>query len=109
MSLKRGGDRRPPLLMKAFAISTGLLYSFDMSPSLFREKGYRFYFLSNEEERIHIHVASEDGEAKFWIEPIVSLAVYHGLNPRKLNEIQIIVEEHKHGIIKAWQRHFSKR
>ena len=80
-----------------------------MSPSIFREKGYRFYFLSNEEDRIHIHVTCGDGEAKFWIEPIVSLAVYHGLNPRKLNEIQKIIEEHKNEIIKAWQTHFSKR
>jgi hypothetical protein len=80
-----------------------------MSPSLFREKGYRFYFLSNEEDRIHIHATSEDGEAKFWIEPIVSLAMSHGLNPKKLNQIQIIVGEHKNEIIKAWQRHFSKR
>jgi hypothetical protein len=80
-----------------------------MSPTIFREKGYRFYFLSNEEERIHIHITREDGEAKFWIEPIVSLAVYHGLNPRKLNEIQRIVEDHKDEIIEAWQRHFGKR
>jgi hypothetical protein len=27
-----------------------------MSPTIFREKDYRFYFLSNEENRIHIHV-----------------------------------------------------
>jgi hypothetical protein len=80
-----------------------------MSPTVFREKGYRFYFLSNEEERIHIHVTREEGEAKIWIEPIVSLAVYHGLNQKKLNEIQKIVEEHKNEIIEAWQRHFSKR
>ena len=80
-----------------------------MSPSIFREKGYRFYFLSNEEERIHIHVTSEEGEAKFWLEPIVSLAVSHGLNPRRLNEIQGIVEERKNEIIKAWQTHFRKR
>ena len=80
-----------------------------MSPTIFREKGYRFYFLSNEENRIHIHATAEDGEAKFWLEPIVSLATYYGLNPRKLKDIQIIVEEHKDEIIKAWQRHFSKR
>jgi hypothetical protein len=43
-----------------------------MSASIFREKGYRFYFISNEEERIHIHVTCEDGEAKFWLEPIIS-------------------------------------
>ena len=80
-----------------------------MSPSIFREKGYRFYFLSNEEDRIHIHVTSEDGEAKFWLEPILSLAVYRGLNPKKLSEIQLTIEAHKDEIIKAWQQHFGKR
>jgi hypothetical protein len=55
-----------------------------MSPTIFREKGYRFYFLSREENRMHVHVTCEDGEAKFWLEPILSLAVYHGLNQRKL-------------------------
>jgi hypothetical protein len=78
-----------------------------MSPTILRKKGYRFYFLSNEENRIHIHVMDEDGEAKFWLEPIVSLAIYHGLNSKKLNDIQKIIMEHKDEIIKAWQRHFS--
>jgi len=58
-----------------------------MSPTVFREKGYRFYFLSNKEERMHIHVTCEDGEAKFWLEPIISLATYFGLNTRQLNEL----------------------
>ena len=80
-----------------------------MSPTIFREKGYRFYFLSNEEERIHIHVTGEEGEAKFWIEPLISLAVYHGFNRRKLSEIQKIIEEHQNDIVEAWQRHFGKR
>lgn len=80
-----------------------------MSPSLFREKGYRFYFLSNEEDRMHVHVTSEHGEAKFWLEPIVSLAVYHGLNSRKLTEIQKIIEARKDEIIKHWKKHFGKR
>jgi hypothetical protein len=80
-----------------------------MSPSVFREKGYRFYFLSNKEERIRIHVTCEDGEAKFWLEPIVSLAVCHGLNSRRLSEIERIVEVHKREITKAWQGPFGKR
>ncbi|MFH0787708.1 MAG: DUF4160 domain-containing protein [Pseudomonadota bacterium] len=80
-----------------------------MSPSIFREKGYRFYFLSNEEDRIHIHVTGESGEAKFWLEPIVSLATYHQLNPKKLGEIQGIVEEHKNEIVQAWRKYFGKR
>ncbi len=57
---------------------------------------------------MHVHVTCEDGEAKFWIEPLVSLATSYGLNPVKLKEIQKIVEAHKNEIIKAWQRHFGK-
>lgn len=80
-----------------------------MSPTVFRVKGYRFYFLSNEEDRMHVHITCEEGEAKFWLEPLVSLAVYHGLNPKKLGEIQKIIEERKDEIIEAWKAHFSKR
>lgn len=58
-----------------------------MSPTVFIFKGYRFYFLSNEEERMHVHIECAEGEAKFWIEPIVSMATYYKVSPRKLNEI----------------------
>ncbi|MBP8985582.1 MAG: DUF4160 domain-containing protein [Syntrophobacterales bacterium] len=57
---------------------------------------------------MHIHVTSKSGEAKFWLEPIVSLATYHKLNPRKLSRIQGIIEEHKDEIIQEWRRHFGK-
>jgi hypothetical protein len=80
-----------------------------MSPTVLREKGYRFYFLSNEEDRMHVHVTCDDGEAKFWLEPIISLAVSYGLNPRRLKEVQNIIEERKNEITKAWQKHFSMR
>ena len=79
-----------------------------MSPTVFRYKGYRFYFLSNEEKRKHIHVECADGEAKFWIEPIVSLAVYFNLNPKRLNEIQKFIEGNRNEIINEWKKHFNK-
>ncbi|MBI5681833.1 MAG: DUF4160 domain-containing protein [Deltaproteobacteria bacterium] len=78
-----------------------------MSPTILRIKGYRFYFLSNEEDRMHVHIICGDGEAKFWIEPIISLATYHKLSSKKLNEIQKLVEEHKNEIIKEWKKYFS--
>jgi hypothetical protein len=43
-----------------------------MSPTVFKEAGYRFFFFSREEERMH--VLSGDGEAKFWLEPEIELA-----------------------------------
>ena len=58
---------------------------------------------------MHVHVECPDGEAKFWVEPIVSLAVYHGLSTVRLNEIEKIVERHKDEIVKKWQEYFGKR
>lgn len=78
-----------------------------MSPTILRIKGYRFYFLSNEENRMHVHIICAEGEAKFWIEPIVSLAIYHKLSSARLKEIQKLVEEHKNEISKEWKRYFS--
>jgi len=54
-----------------------------MCASVFREKGYRFYFLSNEEERMHVHVSSDAGEAKFWLEPICVVGSISWVEPEK--------------------------
>ncbi len=78
-----------------------------MSPTVFRHRKYRFFFFSREEERIHVHVSSPEGEAKFWLEPVVALAYYHRLEVKNLKEIQRIVEAHKDEIKKAWQKHFK--
>jgi hypothetical protein len=78
-----------------------------MSPTVFRVGKFRFYFFSREEERIHIHVISPEGEAKFWIEPTISLAAYTGLSKRQLNNLQKVVEEHKNEILKEWKKHFK--
>ncbi|MFH1832213.1 MAG: DUF4160 domain-containing protein [bacterium] len=76
-----------------------------MSPTVFRYKKYRFFFFSREEDRIHIHVASPDGEAKFWIEPLVALADYHGLSERQLRELEKVVKNHAKEITEAWKKH----
>jgi hypothetical protein len=77
-----------------------------MSPTVFRIGSFRFYFFSREEEKMHVHVVSPDGEAKFWIEPIVGLAAYSGFSERQLKRLQRLVEEHRGEIAKAWQDHF---
>jgi len=37
-----------------------------------REAGFRCYFSSREEPRMHVHVYHAEGEAKFWLEPRLS-------------------------------------
>ncbi len=57
--------------------------------------------------RPHIHVVGPDGEAKFWLDPIVTLSVAAGLDVRQLRQIQTIVEEHQDEFRNSWQQHFS--
>ena len=78
-----------------------------MTPTVFREKGYRFFFISREEDRMHVHVISSDGEAKYWLEPEIELARNYRYSIRQLNDIESLVEAHKDELINAWREHFS--
>lgn len=78
-----------------------------MSPTVYRENGYRFFFFSREEERMHVHIISADGEAKFWLEPEIILAKSHEYNRQQLKKIEAIIEEHRDEFINAWKKHFS--
>ncbi len=78
----------------------------NMSPTVFREDGFRFYFFSREEPRMHIHVQGQNGEAKFWLEPSIELAQHVGLSKREINEALRLIQEHENEIRSAWFRHF---
>lgn len=80
-----------------------------MSPTIFRAKGFRFYFFSREERRVHVHVQHADGEAKFWIEPSVELAATFSLKPTQVSEARSLIEEHLNEIRSAWAEHFPGR
>ena len=65
-------------------------------------------FFSREERRLHIHVASTDGEAKFWITPEVMLAKNYGFSKSQIAQLTRIIEERKNEIENAWKKHFSR-
>jgi hypothetical protein len=78
-----------------------------MSPTVFREGPFRFFFFSREETRIHVHVQSADGEAKFWLEPTIELARNYGLSATDLRQVEQSVNEHAQEIRDAWNDHFA--
>lgn len=78
-----------------------------MSPTVFKIGKYRFHFFSKEENRIHVHIISSEGEAKFWLEPTIALVNYSGFSKTQLNSLQKIIERHKNEIIKKWKEHFK--
>ena len=77
-----------------------------MSPTVFREEGYRLFFFSREERRKHIHISSANGEAKFWLEPKVELSRSYRYSPKELNVIQSIVEDNRDELVSAWRQYF---
>jgi hypothetical protein len=78
-----------------------------MSPTIFRDGSFRFYFFSREESRMHVHVQCPDGEAKFWLEPVIAQAQNYGLNEQQLRVARSLIEGHSNEIRAAWKRHFG--
>lgn len=79
-----------------------------MSPTIYRHGGYRFFFFSREEERMHVHIISADGEAKYRLQPVIELARNFRLSPAQLKEIEGVIEAHSDEFKVAWQQFFSR-
>jgi hypothetical protein len=56
---------------------------------------------------MHVHVQSAEGEAKFWLDPEILMAVNYGLSKRQINSALKLVEEHEDEIRAAWKEHFG--
>jgi hypothetical protein len=78
-----------------------------VSPTVLREGGFRFYFFSREERRMHVHVYHAEGEAKFWLDPRIELSQNYGLSRRRLASALRLVQEHEDEIRRAWEVHFE--
>ena len=79
-------------------------------PTIFRYKGYRFFFYSNEgdpSEPLHIHVIKAECVAKFWLEPDVSVAESYGMKSPELTKLSKVVKEKSDLIRKAWNEYFD--
>ena len=79
-------------------------------PTVFRYRGYRFFFYSNEgdpREPLHIHVIKDEKVAKFWLEPTIAVAQNYGMNPAELTKLAKIIDEHRELIREFWDEHFN--
>jgi len=77
-------------------------------PTTLREKGYRFFFFSNEnQEPPHTHVQQAERYAKFWLRP-VRLAKNKGFRRSEITELGRIVRARKGLLLKAWHGYLGK-
>ena len=80
-------------------------------PVVFRHKGYRFFFFSNEgdpREPMHVHVKKGEAIAKFWINPAVAVADAYRMDAAELRELARIAEENRGLIERSWNEHFPE-
>ena len=80
-------------------------------PVVFRHKGYRFFFYSNEgdpREPLHIHVRRGSAVAKFRLEPMPEVAESYGLAAHELRELLDIAVAHAAEIERCWDEHFGR-
>lgn len=75
-----------------------------MSPTVLRDGPFRLFCFPREEERIHVHVAHLDGEAKCWLDPPVAIATQTGLSSARIRVAQHIVEQDIEAVGHAWTR-----
>jgi len=57
---------------------------------------------------MHVHVASADGEAKFWLTPRISLAKNYHYSAKNLKVIESLIEAHHDELIGSWKQHFDR-
>ena len=78
-------------------------------PTVFREKGYRFFFvMADLSEPLHIHVMKEKAIAKFWFDP-VRLASNKGFRDHELHEIADLIQGHEELIRRCWDERLRSR
>jgi len=76
-------------------------------PTVFKERGYKSYFYSQEaNEPPHVHVDKAGYSAKFWLEP-VSMARNIGFSPKELRDIREMVETSRNILLEAWHGYFG--
>jgi len=76
-------------------------------PTIHRVGPYRFFFYaSDRDEPVHVHVEQDDRIAKFWLDPI-RLQKSGGFNRAQINRIQKIIEEDYEKLVEAWNEYFS--
>jgi hypothetical protein len=76
-------------------------------PTVLIVGSYRFFFYSSDvDEPVHIHVQSGDASAKFWVRP-ARLQSSKGFNQRQLSEIIKIVEKRASYFERKWNEYFK--
>ena len=75
-------------------------------PTVFTKDGFRFFFCSNDDTPIHVHVRRGSGEAVFELEGDIKLCESVGLRTKEFIKAEELAEQHRELIIQKWHEYF---
>ena len=76
-------------------------------PTVLRSGPYRFFFYaSDRDEPVHIHVERDEKVAKYWLDP-ARLQNSGGFNRLELKQILLIIKENQASFMEAWNEYFA--
>jgi hypothetical protein len=79
-----------------------------VSPTVLQSGPYRFFFFSSDRnEPVHVHVSRERKTAKFWLTP-TRVAHNYGFASSELKRIEEIARRHESELIRAWHEYFHR-
>ena len=77
-------------------------------PTILSLFGLKFRIYVRDHEPVHVHVLSQDGEAKFQVGDEIRLMVNKGMKPKDIKLAESIIEENKELIITEWVKIYGK-
>jgi len=78
-------------------------------PTVLRVGPYSFKFYGSDmDEPPHVHVERDRMNAKFWIDPLVTLENDRGFAPHELNVMRQLIEEHRLFLLEKWHEFFGQ-
>jgi hypothetical protein len=76
-------------------------------PTILRIGRYRvFFYSSDRNEPIHVHIEADENIAKIWLDPI-RLENSGGFSRSEIVKILTIIKEHEIELMEAWDDYFS--
>lgn len=76
-------------------------------PTLLREKGYRFFFFSDEHLPKHVHVEKSDKYIRIELETLKVTDSYQ-MTSKEIREVVGLVEKHREIFLEGWNEYFNQ-
>ena len=78
-------------------------------PTILKIYGFKLFFYSREEERIHVHIKWEAEEIKIWMDDYTIAYRSNGFKEHMANDAVELVRKYEKEINTKWKKHFGIR